>query len=120
MPIIKFINEKTEIEVPEGANLRDEAIKAGVNLYPHIYQLLNCRGFGACGSCRVQVTKGMDNTQPMGFLERCRFRWVPDHVPLAYLGNEETMRLACKTVVTGDIEVVTQPPLNLFGENFFS
>lgn len=120
MAIIKFVNEKREIEVPDGANLRDEAIKAGINLYPHVHQLLNCHGWAVCGSCRVQVTKGMENTKPMGAIERCRFRCVPDHVPLAYLGNEETMRLACQTEVLGNIEVETQPPLNLFGENFFS
>ena len=32
MPIVKFVKEKKEIEVPEGANLRAEAVKAGVNL----------------------------------------------------------------------------------------
>jgi len=30
------------------------------------------------------------------------------------------MRLACQTKVNGDITVETTPPLNLFGENFFS
>ena len=39
---------------------------------------------------------------------------------LAYIGNEEQMRLACRTKVLGDIEVQSKPPLNLFGENFFS
>jgi ferredoxin len=41
-------------------------------------------------------------------------------VSLAYIGNESTMRLACQTKVKGDITVTTCPPLNLFGENFFS
>jgi hypothetical protein len=39
---------------------------------------------------------------------------------MGYIGNEQTMRLACRTTVHGDIEVQTRPPLNLFGENFFS
>ena len=39
---------------------------------------------------------------------------------LAYIGNEETMRLACQTSVNGDIEVETGPEINLFGDNFFS
>jgi hypothetical protein len=39
---------------------------------------------------------------------------------MAYIGNEDTMRLACRTKVLGDIEVQTGPQLNLFGENFFS
>ena len=39
---------------------------------------------------------------------------------LAFIGNEETMRLACMTKVQGDLEVETGPKLDLFGENFFS
>jgi hypothetical protein len=30
------------------------------------------------------------------------------------------MRLACQTKFNGDITVTTKPPLNLFGETFFS
>ncbi len=41
-------------------------------------------------------------------------------VSLAYIGNEGKMRLACQTKVNGDITVETKPPLNLYGENFFS
>jgi hypothetical protein len=39
---------------------------------------------------------------------------------MSYIGNEDTMRLACQTLVYGDMEVETGPPLNLFGDNFFS
>ena len=72
-------------------------------------------GFGQCGSCRVLITKGMDNVSPMGLLESARLK-----MSMAYIGNEDTMRLSCQTLVNGDIEVQTKPPLNLFGENFFS
>jgi ferredoxin len=131
MPTIKFIKEKIEVEVPAGANLRQEAIKAGVNLYHGINgfgELLNrtignCHGLGMCGTCRVLITKGMENTSPLSMCEKAKFKWVPvpDPVPcLAYIGNEETMRLACCTVVNGDVEVDSSPELNLFGENFFS
>ena len=115
MPTITFANEKKEIQVPQGANLRKEALRAGVQLYPGIHKLANCRGFGTCGSCRVLVTKGMENTSSKGLLESARLG-----VSLAYIGNEATMRLACQTKVEGDITVTTCPPLNLFGENFFS
>jgi ferredoxin len=63
----------------------------------------------------VLVTKGMENTSPKGILESARLA-----VSLAAIGNEQTMRLACQTRVEGDITVTTCPPLNLFGENFFS
>ncbi len=76
---------------------------------------LNCHGLGACGSCRVLITKGMENASPIGTLERLRLKMA-----MPYVGNEDTMRLACQTLVNGDMEVVTKPPLNLYGENFFS
>jgi ferredoxin len=115
MPTITFANEKKEIQVPDGANLRQEALAAGVTLYPGVHRIVNCHGLGQCGSCRVLVTKGMENTSPRGLLEKARMA-----VSLAYIGNEKTMRLACQTKVLGDITVETTPPLNLFGENFFS
>ena len=115
MPTITFANEKKEIQVPNGANLRKEALRAGVQLYPGIHKFANCHGFGSCGSCRVLVTKGMENTSPKGILESARLA-----VSLAAIGNEQTMRLACQTRVEGDITVTTCPPMNLFGENFFS
>ena len=137
MPLVKFIKENKEIEVPHGANLRKEAIKAGINLYPglngfgaSINAYLNCHGFGQCGMCRVRITKGIENASPMGVMEKARFKCpIPtpvtplgfDPLPcMAYIGNEETMRLACCTQVEGDMEVETGPPLDLFGENFFS
>ena len=115
MPTITFVNEKKEIQVPEGANLRKEALGAQVGLYPGIHKVANCHGFGTCGSCRVLVTKGMENTSPKGLVESARLA-----VSLAYIGNESTMRLACQTRVNGDITVTTCPGMNLYGENFFS
>jgi ferredoxin len=115
MPIVNFVNEKKQLQVPEGANLRQEAMKAGIQLYPHIHKVLNCHGFSACASCRVLITKGIDNASDMGILEKACL-----NISLSYIGNEATMRLACQTRVEGDMDVVTQPPMNLFGENFFS
>jgi ferredoxin len=115
MPTIKFINEKKEIQVPAGANLRSEALRAGVQIYQGPDKILHCPGLGTCGTCRVQITKGMENTSPRGLKERLRMS-----MSMAYVGNENTMRLSCQTTVLGDIEVQTRPPINFFGENFFS
>lgn len=130
MPIIKFIKEKKEIQVPVGANLRRAALDAGVNPHSLINgigasiskAILNCHGLAQCGTCRVKITKGMENTSAMGVMEKIRFRNpIPDPLPaLAYVGNEDTLRLSCQTLVNGDIEVETAPELDLFGENFFS
>ncbi|HET6878980.1 MAG TPA: ferredoxin [Pirellulales bacterium] len=128
MPIVNFVNEKKQVEVPVGANLRTEAMKAGVKLYngmngygAKVNEIVNCHGFGHCGTCRVLITKGMENTSQMGAIEKFTFKFNPLTPALfAFIGNEDKMRLACRTQVNGDIDVVTRPPLNLTGDSFFS
>ena len=129
MPIVKFVKENKEIEVAQGAFLRAEASKAGIvtncgvnGMGQSINKLLNCAGFGMCGTCRILVTQGMENTNALTAREKLKFNFPgPDPmVSLAYVGNEDTMRLACMTQVNGDIEVETGPEVNLFGDNFFS
>lgn len=115
MPVVNFVNEKKQIEVPKGANLRREAQKAGIDLYPGIHKYLNCHGFSQCAACRVLITKGMENAGNMGLMEKARLKFS-----FVYIGNEDKMRLACQTQVNGDMDVVTQPPMDLYGENFFS
>ncbi len=114
MPKIKFINENQTIEVAAGANLRLEALKAGIDVYRFRHKILNCHGHGTCGTCRVLIKKGMENTSPTGGWEKFRLG-----VSMVSLGFENEMRLSCKTQVNGDIEVETQPPLNMSGEKFW-
>ena len=71
------------------------------------------------GTCRVLITKGMENASPMGLLEKIQFKCNPPAL-FAYIGNEDSMRLACRTKVMGDMDVVTRPPMNLTGDSFFS
>lgn len=128
MPIVNFVNEKKQVQVPEGANLRQEAIKAGIKLYPGlngygagINEVINCHGLGHCGTCRVLITKGREHASPMGCVEGFTFRFNPlSPAVFAFIGHEDTMRLACQVRVLGDMDVVTKPPLNMTGENFFS
>lgn len=129
MPVVKFVKENKEIEVPVGANLRQAAMNAGINVHQglngfgaKLNKVFNCHGLAQCGTCRVKITKGMDHASPMSLLEKARFyNPLPDPIPcLAFIGNEENMRLACCVKVEGDIEVETGPELDLFGENFFS
>jgi ferredoxin len=114
MPKVKFIKEKKEIEVPEGANLREEAMKAGIQVYPGVNKYLNCFGNATCGTCKVLIKKGMENTGPKSFMEKVTlFRMF------SAIGHENEMRLSCQTRVNGDIEVETQPDFNLSGDNFW-
>jgi ferredoxin len=118
MPKVVFVNEKTELEVPQGANLRKEARKAGIEIYGTIETYLNCRGLGLCGTCRVLVKKGMENLNKKTVMERINLSAHPLSV-LASIGHEEEIRLACQVVVNGDCTIETHPALNLYGENFW-
>jgi ferredoxin len=115
MPKVTFVKEKKDIEVPPGSNLRAEAMKAGIQLYPGVAKYLNCRGLATCGTCKVIVTKGMENLSPKGFREKLRLFMMP----FATIGHEDDLRLACQTCVNGDCTIETQPPMNLDGENFW-
>ncbi len=118
MPTVTFVKEKKSIEVPEGANLRKEALKAGIQLYPGMHKYLNCHGLGQCASCRVLIRKGQENVSPQGLCEKLRLIMGPITF-FARLGHENELRLACKTKVYGDCEVETQPDVNWYGEKFW-
>lgn len=118
MPTVKFVNEKKTIEVPQGSNLRKEAMKAGIELYPGIHRIFNCHGLGQCASCRVRILKGEQNVSAQGIFEKLRLLLGPVTF-FARLGEEAKMRLACKTRVQGDIEVESQPAVNWYGDRFW-
>ena len=105
-----------------GFLFQSSEIYGGLNGFgAKVNEVLNCHGLGHCGTCRVKITKGMENTSPMSISEKFTFKYNPLGIGIfAYIGNEDTMRLACCTRVEGDMTVETKPPMNLTGENFFS
>jgi ferredoxin len=118
MPKVVIVNEKKEIDVPAGANLRQEARKAGVEVYPGISRILNCQGNGLCGTCKVLVKKGMENLSPRTLIEKFTMNthfWTM----LAAIGHEDELRLSCQAKVNGDCEIETKPAFNWSGENFW-
>lgn len=118
MPKVTIVNEKKEIEVPAGGNLRQEARKAGVEIYNGIEKYLNCRGLGVCGTCKVIVKSGMENLSPKGIIEKLNLNFHP-MTAFASIGHEDDMRLACQTNVNGDCSIEVRPEFNLSGENFW-
>jgi ferredoxin len=114
MPKVTFVNEKVEIEVPEGANLRQEAMKAGIQIYQSLHNYMNCRGLGMCGTCKVLVKSGKENLTPKTVIEKLTIARM-----LSAIGLEDDMRLSCQCSVKGDCTVSTRPGLNWAGENFW-
>ena len=124
MPKVKFIKEKKEIEVPDGANLRQEARKAGIEIYPDVREVLNCHGNGCCTNCKVLIKSGVENVSPQSKRELAAMHNLAN--PFAMLtafgriGHEKELRLSCQTTVHGDIEVETQPGFNWHGDKFWA
>jgi ferredoxin len=121
MPVIKFLKEKKTVEVPSGANLRKEAMKAGVEVYSGIHKVLHCPGLGMCTTCKMRIRNGVENVSPQGFWEKLNMMNFIVH-PITFisrLGIEKELRLACQTKVLGDVEVETRPEFNWHGERFW-
>lgn len=97
MPKLYFSREFKEFQVAEGQDLRTVAIEQGVQLYAGMHQLLNCRGKGLCGTCKVRV-------KPQ---DVCSEKTGAEIAKLP--ATDATVRLACQTFVYGDCEVQTFP-----------
>lgn len=96
--MIKFLKEDREIVVADGANLRQKAIENGIDLYTLKGKLMNCGGYGQCGTCIVEIVEGMENLSPRTDAENRKLRKKPDNY-----------RLACQTLVNGSVSVNTKP-----------
>ena len=114
MPKVVFTKGKKELEVVQGANLRQEAMKADIAIYQGPDRILNCRGLGLCGTCKVIVKKGMENLSPKGKLEKFKLGTM-----FSSIGHEDEMRLACQLEINGDCTIETRPAFNLCGETFW-
>ncbi len=95
---IKFVKENREVVVANGANLRLKAIENGVDIYTLKGKMLNCGGYGQCGTCIVEIVDGMENLSPRTDFEERKLKKKP-----------QNYRLACQTVVNGPVSVKTKP-----------
>ncbi|MEB3293122.1 MAG: 2Fe-2S iron-sulfur cluster-binding protein [Synechococcales bacterium] len=96
---IKFVAEGKEVVAASGANLRLKAIENEIDLYTLMGKMMNCGGYGQCGTCVVDIVEGAEHLSPRTEVEERRFRNKPS-----------TYRLACQTLVNGAIAVQTKPP----------
>jgi ferredoxin len=93
MPTVRFAGKA--IECPNGANLRVVLLRARLPLYNSVARAINCRGFGACGTCAVRVEGKV--SEPTA-AERTRLG-LPPH------DRDAGLRLACQVQVLGDLDV---------------
>lgn len=98
MSSILFVNESQEIDVSEEDDLRSVALDNKIDLYTFKGKLMNCGGYGQCGTCLVEVVEGMENLSPRTPVEDAKLKRKP-----------ETYRLACQTLVFGSAAIKTKP-----------
>jgi len=98
MTVIKFVKENREVIAAQGANLRFKALENGIDIYTFMGKMMNCGGYGQCGTCVVEVVEGMENLSPKTDVETRKLKKKPD-----------SYRLACQTLVNGAISVNTKP-----------
>ncbi len=98
MATIRFVNEEKEVIAADGANLRQKALENGIDLYNFYGKLMNCGGYGQCGTCLVEIVEGMEQLSPRTEVEQRKLKRKPD-----------TYRLACQTLVNGNVTVKTRP-----------
>lgn len=98
MANIKFVKENIEAIAADGANLRLKAMENGIDLYTFRGKMMNCGGYGQCGTCIVDVVEGIENLSPKTDIENRKLKKKPT-----------TYRLACQSLVNGPVSVVTKP-----------
>jgi len=98
MANVKFVNEDAEINVADGSNLRFKALENRIDIYTFSGKLMNCGGYGQCGTCVVDVVAGGENLSPRTQVEERKLKkWPP------------SCRLACQATVNGPVSIVTKP-----------
>jgi ferredoxin len=98
MPNINFTKENKEVVASEGANLRIKAMENGIDIYKIWGKMMNCGGYGQCGTCIVEVEEGMENLSERTEAEKRKLKNKPD-----------SYRLSCQTLVNGPVKIKTKP-----------
>ena len=104
MPVIRFVREGRDVECFPGENLRDVALREGIELYGLKGQLGNCGGCGQCITCFVKV-EGDSSEQALSR------RTAVEGVKLKR--RPEGWRLACQALVEQSVVVVTKPQTSM-------
>lgn len=103
MPVIRFLREGRDVECFPGENLREVALREGIELYGLKGRLGNCGGCGQCITCFVEIRGAQpDAVSPLTAVEIQKLRRRP-----------QSWRLACQSLVQRSLVVLTRPQTGL-------
>lgn len=98
MATVKFSKQNLKVETNSCNNLRKIARTNGVQIYRGINTVVNCHGFGLCGTCVVEIN------DPNAVSVKKRGE---DKVLTAKKQNGPNRRLACQTLIYRNVTVTT-------------
>jgi ferredoxin len=104
MPVIRFVREGREVECYPGENLREVALREGIELYGLKGKLGNCGGCGQCITCFVELPESTSSLAMTG-------RTAVEDQKLR--GRPQNWRLACQALVQESLLVLTRPQLGM-------
>jgi len=104
MPVIRFVREGRDVECYPGENLREVALREGIQLYGLKGALGNCGGCGQCITCFVEVP---DQVSAQALSPRTS---VEDQ---KLKRRSQSWRLACQALVEQSLLVITRPQVGL-------
>ncbi len=104
MPMIRFVREGRDVPCYPGENLREVALREGIELYGLKGRLGNCGGCGQCITCFVEVAEGTPEAalSPRTSVELQKLRRRPAN-----------WRLGCQALVQHSLLVFTRPQVGL-------
>lgn len=104
MPVIRFVREGRDVECYPGENLREVALREGIQLYGLKGTLGNCGGCGQCITCFVEVPEGASQVSLSARtpVEEQKLR-----------RRSQNWRLACQALVNESLLVITRPQVGL-------
>ena len=99
MPIVRFIREGRDVKCRTGENLREIALREGMQLYGFKGAIGNCGGCGQCITCFVSIeSENQAALSPVTEIEKIKLKNRP-----------HTWRLACQSIVKSSVVVLTRP-----------
>jgi len=104
MPVIRFVREGRDVECYPGENLREVALREGIELYGLKGKLGNCGGCGQCITCFVELP---ESTSPVAMSGRTA---VEDQ---KLRRRPQNWRLACQALVQEYLVVLTRPQVGM-------
>jgi adenylate cyclase len=90
MPKIYFLPDRKKVETDEKTSILEASLNFGI---PHTHV---CGGKARCSTCRVMVLEG---------IEFCTPRTEEEQILADRLSFDPTIRLACQTKVTGNVNL---------------